>query len=125
MSGVVGCATARPLVQPCSATDPDPFAHAEDIVGVSPLKVATPGFPAHVPHYELVGAIVALRAVDGMSEQRLQQLVDCHHPLGLPGVEARVTTDGARFLVALRASGASTAREVLARARLLTPGVSQ
>ena len=112
---VAGCAAG------VGQTRPETCDAVENVLAVTPLKVAAPGFPAHVPHFTLAGAVIAVRAIDGLSADRLQHLVDCHLPLG---VETRVKADGARFLVEVRAAGSTSAREVLARARLLTSGAT-
>ncbi len=147
---LLGCATARPALEPsgpirwtarhptlvatreCPDVEPEdrdqsPFDHIEDILWVSALKSARPGFPAHVPHTQVVGAAIAFKSVEGLSAQRLQRIVDCHLERSdlLPrGVQARVVTDGGQLVVELLADLPSTARALLARARLLTPGVS-
>ncbi len=126
----------------CAGIAPDdrdisPFAHTEDIVSVVRLENSTTGgknsmrLPA--------GAVVTFRAVEGMTAEWLQRLVDCHlsrnsalgHaisempncPLVPKGVEARVTSVGNGFAVSVRSENPTTAQEILARAqRLVAPG---
>lgn len=107
------------------------FDHTEDIVEVSPLKDYD--FGARIPHAQLVGAVIAFRAVRGLTAQRLEQIVRCHlardaavkdalpdGPLVLEGVEAHVVPDGPRFNLELRSTRTATAKELLARAQQLT-----
>ena len=118
--------------------DQSPFDHTEDIVEVSAIKDYLPSSLGYVPHPQLAGAVIAFRALRGMTEQRLQRILDCHlargaavadtlpeGPLALPGIAARVVPDGDRFNVELRATHAATAREVLARAQKLTASASR
>lgn len=111
-----------------------PFSHVEDIESVEPLT--GPSGNIKSPATETMGAIVTFRAVEGMTAEWLQRIVDCHlarnsslgHvlpempdcPLVPKGVEARVSSTGSGFAVRIRASDAATAREVLARAQRLT-----
>lgn len=111
-----------------------PFSHVEDIESVEPLT--GPSGNIKSPATETMGAIVTFRAVEGMTAEWLQRIVDCHlarnsslgHvlpempdcPLVPKGVEARVSSTGSGFAVRIRASDAATAREILARAQRLT-----
>ncbi len=122
----------------CAGIPPDdrdtsPFDHAEDIAGVEPLieRVAS-----KAPGERRVGAIVTFHAVPGMTTEWLQRVVDCHlarnaalgHtvpempncPLVPKGAEARVSSTGSGFAVAIRSEDEQTAREILARAQRLT-----
>ena len=122
----------------CVGIDPDdrdisPFDHTEDIAGVRPL---TERVSSGKQSYEkTAGAVVTFRAVQGMTAEWLQRVVDCHlarnaalgHevpemaycPLVPKGVQARVTSTGSGFDVSIRADNDATAREVLARAQRL------
>jgi hypothetical protein len=111
-----------------------PFSHVEDIESVEPLT--GPSGNIKSPATETTGAIVTFRAVEGMTAEWLQRIVDCHlarnsslgHllpempdcPLVPKGVEARVSSTGSEFAVRIRASDGATAREGLARAQRLT-----
>ena len=121
------------------ATDRDlsPFVHVGDIVAVAPLAAMDSDILA-VPRERLVGATVTFRAVEGLTAEWLQRLVDCHlarnaalgHdvpdmsdcPLVPKGVEARVRSTGSGFAIDLRAADHSIAAEVLARSRRLLRG---
>ncbi len=97
----------------CAGIAPDdrdmsPFEHAEDIIGVGPLTIPEADARAKVPTERTVGAIVTFRALEGMTAEWLQRVVDCHlarnaslgHdvpempncPLVPRGVEARVSS---------------------------------
>ncbi len=81
--------------------------------------------------YRLRGAKVRLAAQPGLTEQWLQEQVDCQmasyasgetngaDPLAVPGVKARVIGVRAGFVVELEAADAQAAREVLQRALAL------
>lgn len=103
--------------------DMSPFSHVEDIASVNPLTD---------------GVGITFRGVPGMTVQWLQRVVDCHlarnaslgHmvpempscPLVPNGVEARVTSTRNGFVVAIRSSNPTTAREIRSRAeRLASP----
>lgn len=124
----------------CNGVAPDdrdmsPFEHAEDVVSVRPLLSAsvTPGRGYRGGH--TVGAVVTFRAVEGMTVESLQRVIDCHlarnaslgHvvpeqsncPLVPRGVRAHVFSAGEAFAVAIRSRDRRTAREVLLRARRL------
>ena len=85
---------------------------------------------------------MTFRAVQGMTAEWLQRLVDCHlarnaslgHvvpempncPLVPNGAEAHVSSTGNGFAVIIQSSDPATAREILARANRLVPhAVSQ
>jgi len=115
--------------------DMSPFDHVEDIATVEPLKEPTGGPKAQ--RQRTAGAIVTFRAVPGMTPEWLQRLVDCHlarnaslgHnvpempncPLVPNGIQARVTSTGSGFAVAIRSDDDKTAQEILARAQRLRP----
>jgi hypothetical protein len=115
--------------------DVSPFARREDIVSVEPLT--TPSGPKGNGTGAL-GAVVTFRAVPGLTQQWLQREIDCHvarnaamgHeapematcPLQPKGVQADVTPTRDGFAVAIRASDAGAAREVLRRAEALRAG---
>lgn len=114
--------------------DMSPFAHREDIAGVSPLAVSVSSGRQTTQH--TVGATVTFRATPGMTAEWFQRLIDCHlaraaalgHeipempycPLALREVEARVTSTGNGFAVSIRADDSATVEEILRRARALT-----
>ncbi|MCC7383965.1 MAG: hypothetical protein IT384_19140 [Deltaproteobacteria bacterium] len=115
--------------------DMSPFDHVEDIASVEPLTER--GGPSKAFSQRKAGAVVTFRAVPGMTAEWLQRVVDCHlarnaslgHavpempncPLVPNGVQARVTSTGNGFAVAIRAYDGATAREILARAERLRP----
>ena len=114
--------------------DTSPFAHREDIAGVAPLTEPTTS--GRVTSQRSVGAVVTFRALPGMTAEWLQRVIDCHvargaslgHevpempycPLSLREVQARVTSTGNGFAVAIRADDPATVEEILRRARALT-----
>jgi hypothetical protein len=111
--------------------DTSPFDHVEDIGSIVPLIERTG--TSEVPSQRTAGAAVTFRAVPGMTTERLQRILDCHlarnaslgHvvpemptcPLVPNGAEARVTSTGSGFTVAIRSGDNDTAREILARAQ--------
>lgn len=114
--------------------DTSPFAHREDLARVEPLtEPVSVGRGANIQR--TVGAVVTFRAVPGMTAEWLQRLVDCHIaraaslgydmpemsycPLMLREVEARVTSIGNGFAVAIRASDPDTVDEIQRRAQAL------
>lgn len=118
-----------------SDRDISPFAHREDIAGVEPLKE-----PVNNPKIQgtrTVGAVVTFRAVQGMTAEWLQRIVDCHiarnsalgHvvpempycPLVPKGVSAKVSSAGGGFRLSIRAEDEAGAKDVLARAERLAP----
>jgi hypothetical protein len=118
--------------------DMSPFEHGEDIAGVAPLNERRTS--GKVSTEQPVGATVTFRAVQGMTAEWLQRVVDCHvarnaslgHnvpempncPLVVKGAEARVSSTGNGFAVEIRSSDPAVAREILARAqKLVSPGV--
>lgn len=117
-----------------SSTDRDesPFDRREDIERIELLyEPLTPKLPAR----KLVGAVVAFRAVPGLTAPWLQRLVDCHvarnsalgHdvpemsycPLVPKGVSARVVEQGGALAVEVRSDQEATAKEIARRAELL------
>ena len=126
----------------CTGVAPDdrdmsPFEHAEDIASVRPLRsmrvIPGRGYRGN----RAVGAVVTFRAVEGMTVESLQRVIDCHlarnaslgHivpelpncPLVPRGVRARVSSADDGFAVAIRSRNARVAREILSRARRLVP----
>lgn len=113
--------------------DASPFAQVDDIASVEPLSEQTG--TSKSPGQRTSGAVVTFRAVPGMTVEWLQRAVDCHlarnaalgHmvpdmancPLVPKGVQARVSSTGTGFAVAIRSDDASTAGEILARAQRL------
>lgn len=124
----------------CAGLDPEdrdmsPFeAHADDISSVEPYTVHRGG---KQPDEHLVGAVVTVRAVEGLTSEWLQRVVDCHlarnasvgHempempdcPLVPKGATGTVTSTGTGFAVAIRSSYDDAAADILARARRLRP----
>ena len=122
----------------CNGIAPDdrdisPFAHVDDLSSVEPLYEMSS--VAKSPSQRLVGASVLFRPVAGLTQERLQRIIDCHlarnaalgHqdttmpdcPLVLAGVRASVEPDEGALVVHLRADDPRTAAEVLARAQRL------
>lgn len=115
--------------------DMSPFSHREDIASAGPLEEQTQ--LGKLVTKKLVGAKVVFRAVQGMTAEWLQRLVDCHvarasavgHqmpemdycPLMLKGVSAKVSSEGGGFAVSVRAQDDATIQEVLRRAQALAP----
>ncbi len=114
--------------------DISPFAHREDIAGVEPLR--EPSNNPKIRGTRTVGAVVTLRAVQGMTAEWLQRIVDCHiarssalgHvvpempycPLVPKGVSATVSPARGGFRISICAEDEAGGREVLARAERLT-----
>jgi hypothetical protein len=110
--------------------DISPFDRVEDIAGVETLNE---GVGSKVRTQLTVGAVITFRARPGMTAEWLQRVVDCHvarnaalgHvvpempncPLVPKGVQARVTSTGNGFAVAIRSDDPTVAQEILARAR--------
>lgn len=120
---------------PADDRDVSPFEHTADIASVTPLNEHHTS--SRQSYEQSVGATVTFRAVPGMTAERLQRVVDCHlarnaslgHvvpempdcPLVPRGAEARVSSTGTGFAVAIRASDGAAAKEILARAERLVP----
>lgn len=114
--------------------DMSPFGRVEDIASVEELKRSA---GVRDPSTSVRGAIVTFRAVEGMTAEWLQRVVDCHiarnsalgHvapemadcPLVPKGVSARVTSTGSGFAVTIEGEDAAAAEEILARSRRLVP----
>jgi len=117
--------------------DMSPFENTNDIVSVLPLVLPEADSRAKLPSERQVGAVVAFRAVPGLTAELLHRVINCHlarnaalgHsvpempdcPLVPRGVEAVVSPTGEGFAVALRSNDTSVAREILARAQRLAP----
>ncbi len=115
--------------------DMSPFEHTEDIASVTPLLEHVQ--VGKISRDHVVGAVVTFRALPGLTAEWLQRVVDCHlarnaslgHvvtempncPLVPKDVEAKVSSTGAGFAVAIQAKDPKTADEILARARRLLP----
>lgn len=124
----------------CAGLDEDeraisPFEWAAaDIASVEPYSVNRGG---KQPDDHLVGAVVTVRAVEGLTTEWLQRVSDCHlarnaavgHdmpempdcPLVPKGAAVNVTSTGTGFAVAIRSEDDAAAADILARARRLTP----
>ncbi len=124
----------------CVGLDPvdvdlSPFRqHAADIASIEPLIVHRGG---KQPDERLLGAIVTVRAVEGLTAEWLQRVVDCHlarnaavghdmpeqplDPLVPKGAEATVISTGTGFAVEIRSEEPGAAEEILARAKRLVP----
>jgi hypothetical protein len=107
-----------------------PFSHPEDVSSVSPLKTAGAS-----PRPE--GALITFRAIDGMTSQRLEKLVNCqlarnaclengasemaYCPLVLKNVKASVSPGGdGLFVITVRSDDPAIAQEILKRSEALT-----
>jgi hypothetical protein len=115
--------------------DMSPFEHPDDIASVTALTRRESDPPSALPWERTIGVVVTFRAVEGLTAEWLQRVVDCHlarnaslgHvvpempncPLVPRGVEARVSSTGEGFAVAIRSADQSVAREVLSRAQRL------
>jgi hypothetical protein len=111
--------------------DMSPFMHREDIASVQELVTKTTVGKSTSPRQ--VGAVVALRAVPGLTAQWLQRVVDCHlarnaalgHnvpempycPLVPNGVAATVAPTATGFAVEVRSDDTAVAQEILRRAQ--------
>jgi hypothetical protein len=118
---------------PDADRDESRFDHTADIESVEPFYVGSSGGKTSTKR--LVGAIVTFRAVQGMTAQWLQRVVDCHlarnaalgHqvpempncPLVPNGASATVTGTQNGFAVAVRGDDQATANEILRRAQSL------
>ncbi|MCK6502429.1 hypothetical protein L6R53_03370 [Myxococcota bacterium] len=124
----------------CAGLDEDeraisPFQWAAaDIAGVEPFNVHRGG---KQPDEHLVGAVVTVRAVEGLTTEWLQRVTECHlarnaavgHdmpempdcPLVPKGASVTVTSTGTGFALAIRSEDDVAAADILARARRLTP----
>lgn len=116
--------------------DMSPFSHVEDIASIEPLTEQTG--TGKVLMQRTAGAVITFRAVPGMTAEWLQHVVDCHlarnaslgHvvpemancPLVPNGAQARVTSTGSGFAVAIRSDDSTAARGILARAERLRSG---
>jgi hypothetical protein len=114
--------------------DMSPFNHPEDIQSVSPvrkeIRVEEDSFVTRE-----IGVTIVFRAVQGMTAEWLQRVVDCHlaraaavgHampemsycPLVPKGVEAKVTSAGNGFAVNISAADQATIDEIKRRAQAL------
>jgi hypothetical protein len=117
--------------------DQSPFEHREDITGVTPYsEVRSPGDVGYMPQeMTLKGAVITFRAVQGMTAEWLQRVVDCHLarnasmgfgmpemsfcPLAVKGARAKVTSTGNGFSVTVESNDRATAEEILRRAQAL------
>lgn len=111
--------------------DMSPFAHRQDILGVSPLEEADPS----TKQRRLTGATILFRKVPHLTGDELQQIVNCHlarnatighdvaaaemaHcPLTQRGARATVRTLDNGFAVDVRADEAPTAEAIWRRAQ--------
>ena len=122
----------------CVGIDPEdrdvsPFERVDDIASIEPLIERSGG--SKTPSQRTTGAVVTFRAVPGMTAEWLQRVVDCHlarnaslgHvvpempncPLVPNGAQARVSSTGNGFAIAIRSDDSATAREILSRAQRL------
>jgi hypothetical protein len=111
--------------------DMGPFEHREDIVSVTPFVVTTPQSKQQVPVTR--GAVVTFRAVQGMTVEWLQRLVDCHLarsasvgfnmpempdcPMAVKGARASVASTGSGFAVTVESDDSNAAQQILRRAQ--------
>jgi len=115
--------------------DTSPFENRDDITSVTPLKPNEYDVRARPNRPRTGGAIVRFRAVPGLTAESLQRVVDCHlarnaalgHlvpempdcPLVPRSVEARVSSTGDGFAVAVTSTDPNVALEILSRAERL------
>lgn len=115
--------------------DMSPFERREDIVAVNALRRNEFYARTKMPPEMLRGAVVTFRAVPGLTAEWLQRVVSCHvarnaalgHvvpempdcPLVPMAVDARVSTAGDGFTIAVSSNNPKTAREILSRAERL------
>lgn len=135
---------------PAADRDLSPFYHREDVTAVEGLKKVTPNYGSlgggnsvvqiQRAEKEVVGAgggaRITFRAVQGMTGEWLQRVVDCHIarnavvsdpamsfcPLAVPHATATVTSVGSGFAVDVTSGNADSAREIVKRASALGPG---
>ena len=110
-----------------------PFAHREDIESVAQLFGLEQGRRTVESPKALRGARVAFRPVPGLSQERLQRILDCHlarnavlgHdvpemdycPLVPKDVTAQVLSGGDRYLVDVQSTNPASAQEIWTRAQ--------
>jgi hypothetical protein len=109
--------------------DTSPFYHREDIASVS--KVERSVMKGRVQVSQLAGGKAVFRAVQGMTAEWLQRVVNCHTaraaalghqvpemsycPLVLKGITATVSSTGDGFAIEVTSEDAATADEILKR----------
>ncbi len=112
--------------------DVTPFFYRDDVVDVQPLRGPDGALPGR-----LEGAAVTFRRVEGLSQERMQRLVDCQIardaaleyrvpevgwcPLAVAGTLARVADSESGLDVRLVAASADAATETYVRAVALAP----
>lgn len=117
-----------------SDRDMSPFAHREDLAGVTPLTENV--VSGKTKSVKTVGAVIKVRAVPGLTAEWLQRIVTCHlarasalgHempempycPLVPKGATAQVESAGDGFNVSVRSDDPEAAKEILRRASALT-----
>ena len=115
--------------------DESPFYHREDITSVS--KVERPVQRGNTRAGELAGGRAVFRAVQGLTAEWLQRVVNCHIaraasvgnsmpempycPLTFKGVKATVSSTGDGFAVEVTSEDATTAAEIWKRMQALAP----
>jgi hypothetical protein len=116
-----------------SDRDMSPFDRREDVTNVAPYKAATSGGKQQTD--KLRGAVVTFRAVQGMTGEWLQRIVDCHVarnaalgnempemascPLNVKGAKAKVSSTGNGFAVTVESDDPASAQEILKRSQTL------
>jgi hypothetical protein len=117
-----------------SDRDMSPFDHREDVTNVAPYNMPEQGGPASKQQKtKLSGAVVTFRAVQGMTGEWFQRIVDCHIarsasqgnempemascPLNVKGAKAKVSSAGNGFAVTVESDDPATAKEILKRAQ--------
>ena len=109
-----------------------PFFHVQDLDGARPLRAP---HDSKRPGQPKIGVTIFVRPVLGLTEQRLQRLVNCHlaqnalvgHvsavepdcPLVPAGVSAAVRSASDRFAVDIKGSSPEVVKEIETRTRLL------
>lgn len=107
------------------------FVRSEDIERVAPLKEQRYKVSRSSALPVLMGSIIYVRAVPGMTAESLRRIADCHAaqadarsatepfmaacPLYVPGASAKVRFEAGRFVVEIRTDDRAAAEEVLAR----------
>ncbi len=116
-----------------------PFAHREDIESVAQLFGLQQGTRTVTSPKILLGARIAFRPVPGLSQERLQRILNCHlarnsvlgHdvpemdycPLVPIDVTTRVLSGGDRYLVDVQSTNPASAQAIWTRAQKI--GVPQ
>ena len=123
---------------PAEDRDTSPFYHREDITVVELVMPSDPEGYGSPPQSTPNGARVAFRAVQGLTGEWLQRIVDCHLarnavvgtadptmsycPLAVPHATAIVVSTGSGFAVNITSDDADSVREIIKRSQALKTG---